>query len=269
MPPQSSATPVVLAIAGHDPSGAAGIHADIETISACGVRSASLITATTAQDTTSFVRIRPQSAADFAEQADLLLADMDFAACKIGLLGTAEIAGVVAEFIPRLGNAPVVLDPVLRSGTGTALADGALQDAIRTRLVPLCAVITPNAAEARALAGCDDGPEAARRLLLLGARNVLITGADADTPGVTNTLYRQDGSQTRYDYPRLPAVFHGSGCTLSASLAAFLARGYELQPAVRAALDFTWAALHAADRLGRGQLHPNRFPASGSGTGVR
>ena len=254
--------PMVLIIAGHDPSGAAGIQADIETMFACGVRCASLITAITTQDTTRFDGLRVQRADDFAAQADLLLADLRFSACKIGLLGNADIAQVVIGLLPRLGAIPVVLDPILRAGTGATVADSALLDAIRDRLMPMCTVITPNVAEAQILAQSDTRAEAAPQLLKLGARNVLMTGADEDTPSVVNSLYQCDGTHTRFEFQRLAGVYHGSGCTLSASLAAFLARGMDLEEATRCAQNFTWAALAKGSRLGRGQLHPNRMRAS-------
>lgn len=266
MPTHGHSKPVVLIIAGHDPSGAAGIQADIETMLACGVRSASLITATTTQDTTRFVCMQPQRPEDLAAQADLLLADMRFSGCKIGLLGNASIAEVVLSLIPRLGGIPVVLDPILRTGTGTPVADAALFNALRSRLIPACTVVTPNVAEARLLAGGETGAEAARKLLELGAKNILMTGADEDTHGIINTLYQHDGTQTQFEFQRLSGVYHGSGCTLSASLAAFLARGLEMKEASRRAQEFTWSALSAGDRLGRGQLHPDRFPA-GTGSG--
>ncbi len=253
---------MVLIIAGHDPSGAAGVQADIETMLACGARCASLITATTTQNTTRFDGMHVQNTKDFAAQADLLLADMQFAACKIGLLGSAGIAQAVINLLPRLGAIPIVLDPILRTGTGAAVADTPLLEVIRDGLLPLCTVTTPNLVEARLLTGRETGPEAASRLLQLGAENVLMTGADEDTPGVVNNLYQRDGTHTRFEYQRLAGVYHGSGCTLSSSLAALLARDMELVEAARQAQEFTWAALANGSRLGRGQLHPNRLLAA-------
>lgn len=261
--------PVVLIIAGHDPSGAAGIQADIEATFACGVRCASLLTATTVQDTTCFINALPQRPEDFAAQADLLLTDMHFSACKIGLLGNAAIAEIVINLIPRLGGIPIILDPILRTGTDATVTDGALFDAIRDRLLPICTVITPNAAEARLLAGRETGPEVARQLLTLGAKNVLVTGADEATPSVINTLYQSDGRQTRFEYRRLAGVYHGSGCTLSASLAAYLACGFDLEEATRRAQEFTWLALSAGVRIGRGQLHPDRMQAASKAFGSK
>jgi hydroxymethylpyrimidine/phosphomethylpyrimidine kinase len=253
--------PLVLIIAGHDPSGAAGIHADIETMFACGVRCASLLTATTTQDTARFASLQPQRLEDFSAQAELLLADMRFSACKIGLLGNSDIAECVISLIPRLGGIPIVLDPILRTGTGAGVADSTLFEAIRDRLLPICTVVTPNMAEIRILSGCETGAEAAQKLLALGAKNILTTGADEDTPSVVNTLYQCHGTQTEYEYRRLAGIYHGSGCTLSASLAAYLARGFNIEQAARRAQEFTWSALAAGGQIGRGQLHPDRMQA--------
>jgi len=253
--------PLVLIIAGHDPSGAAGIQADIETMMACGVRCASLLTVTTTQDTARFVSLHPQRVVDFAAQAELLLADMRFSACKIGLLGDPGIAECVCSVVKQLGEIPVVLDPILRAGTGAFVADTSLIDSIRNQLLPLSTVITPNLAEAQLLSGCEARAEAGQKLLALGARNVLITGADEDTPGVVNTLYQRDGDRTQYEYRRLAGTYHGSGCTLSASLAAYLALGFGIGDAARRAQEFTWSALSAGGRIGRGQMHPDRIRA--------
>ena len=269
MPTHENSKPLVLIVAGHDPSGAAGVQADIETMLACGVRCASLLTATTTQDTNRFVGLHPQRPEDFAAQADLLLADMRFSACKIGLLGSSAIADCVKSLIPRLGEIPVVLDPILRVGTGIAVADAALFAAIRDRLLPMCTVITPNLVEARLLSGCEANAEAAQKLLALGVKNVLATGADEDTPTVINTLYQNKGTPSEYEFRRLAGVYHGSGCTLSASLAAYLAHGFDMEQAARRAQEFTWLALAAGGRIGRGQLHPDRLQAANKVSGEK
>ncbi len=263
MPTHENTRPVVLIIAGHDPSGAAGIHADIETLFSCGVRSASLLTATTTQDSSRFVSLQPQRVEDFAAQAELLFADMRFSACKVGMLGSSDIAECVNQLIPRLRGIPVVLDPILRTGTGTVVTDAALFKAIRDQLLTMSTVVTPNMAEALLLSGCETGSEAAQKLLALGAENVVITGADEDTPSVINTLYQHGGAQTRYEYQRLAGVYHGSGCTFSSSIAAYLAHGLDIEEAARRAQEFTWSALAAGSQVGRGQLHPDRMQAAG------
>lgn len=253
--------PTVLVIAGHDPSGAAGIHADIESIQACGANSATLLTATTTQDTGRFADLQPQSAEIFAAQARLLCADQCFSACKIGLLGNVQIAGVVATLLPRLGNIPIVLDPVLRTGSGAAVAGEALERVLGNELAALTTILTPNAAEARHLTGATDVADAADELLRRGAQAILITGADEETPTVINTLWRRGVDPMCFEYPRLAGTFHGSGCTLSASLAAYLAQGHDIPGSARLALDYTWLALSLGWQWGHGQLHPDRGAA--------
>ena len=250
--------PVVLAISGHDPTGAAGVQADIETISQCGARCATLITATTAQNTAIFDAIYPQGVAELRRAADLLLADMRFAACKIGLVGTSGIAALVAELLPRIGSVPIVIDPVLRTGTGTATADEPTVEIYRRQLLGRCTIATPNCAEARVLGGCDDLASAAGRIMEMGAANVLVTGADEATARVVNVLYSAAGEPVRHEFERIPGQFHGSGCTLSAALAAYLAHGMDVDVAVRLAQEYTHATLLRGFALGRGQLHPDR-----------
>lgn len=253
--------PVVLAIGGHDPSGAAGIQADIESVGQCGAHCVTLLTATTAQNTQEFAAVYPQPVEVLRHAARLLLADLRPAACKIGLLGSIEAARFVGELLPQLGPLPLVIDPVLRSGSGTDLADEALLESYRACLLGRASVITPNAAEVRMLGRSADSAEAAQNLIALGAGAVLVTGADEATPGVVNVLYCADGVSTRFEYRRLPGTYHGSGCTLAAALAALLARGRGLLEAVRLAQDYTHTALSAGRRLGRGQIHPDRLAA--------
>jgi len=251
--------PVVLAMSGHDPTGAAGVQADIEAITQCGACCATLITATTAQSTAAFDAVFPQPAAQLRRSADILLEDMQFAACKVGLIGAADIGELIADLLPRIGAVPIVMDPVLRAGTGAAIADRRMIETYRQRLLPLSTVVTPNCAEARALGDCDDVEIAAARILEMGATNVLVTGADEVTPRVVNILYPAQGDSVRFEFERLPGVFHGSGCTLSAALAAFLALGRDIATAARLAQEYTDGALRRGRALGRGQLHPGRM----------
>lgn len=252
---------VVLAIAGHDPSGAAGIQADIESILACGAGSATLITATTTQDTCRFGGLQPQPAETFAAQARLLCADQHFSACKIGLLGSLSIAREVATLLPQFGTIPIVLDPILRTGTGSSVADPKLVEFTLLGLITQGPVVTPNGAEVRQLTGVASISDAAQVLLRHGARAVLVTGTDEGTPNVLNTLWRPGMDPVRFEYPRLPGTYHGSGCTLSSSLAAFLAQGHDIAEAARRAQDFTWLALSLGRQRGHGQLHPDRAAA--------
>jgi hydroxymethylpyrimidine/phosphomethylpyrimidine kinase len=257
-----TAPPVVLSLSGHDPTGGAGIAADIETLGRLGCYPCTVVTALTVQDTSNVVRLLPQQPADFLEQARTVLRDLPVAAVKIGLLGSAELAGAVAELL--LGEAaglPVVLDPILAAGGGRNLSNEDLIQAIRERLLPLATVATPNIPEARRLAGLEDADSAARALLALGCPNVLLTGAHADAAEVVNRLYSAAGVEA-LAWPRLPGDYHGSGCTLAAAVAAGLAQRLPVGTAVAAAQEFTWNALDRAFALGGGQKLPNRLAGS-------
>lgn len=255
----ADSTPVVLAISGHDPSGAAGIQADIEAIALTGAVAATLVTATTAQNTCRFDAMFPQPLDQLQRAADCLMEDLRFSAIKIGLLGSAATGSLVASLCDRLSPLPVVLDPITHSGSGTDLADAGLLEVLARDLAPRATVITPNSREARDLTGKDSDDAAAQALLEAGSRFVLLTGADRDTEKVHNRLFCADGRVLNFEYPRLPQVFHGSGCTLSACLAGLLAQGQDVEFATGIALELTRAALERAVQRGHGQWHPVRI----------
>ena len=251
---------VVLVFAGHDPSGGAGIQADIETITASGCRCVSLITALTAQSTRGFTALYPQQPARFRKQARLLTADIKVHACKLGLIGSIALADSISVILSELpAGLPLVFDPVLAAGSGEAVAGRELMKAIRTRLLKSTTVLTPNAAEARLLTRRKDIHQAAEVLLKWGCGSVLVTGADEDMPLVRNTLFGRDFEPEYYEWDRLPGIYHGSGCTLSSSIAAQLALGEDIKSAVYKAQEYTWQTLKHGFQLGGGQKHPNRF----------
>ena len=250
--------PVVLCFSGHDPTGGAGIQADIETIGSLGCHAATIITCLTAQDTRNVAALMPQTVKDFTRQTELLIADLPIAAIKIGLLGSAEIALACASFIRQLMPRPVVLDPILAAGGGTDLSSANLLDTLRRTLLPLVTVATPNSPEARRLAGQNDLDACARWILATGCGHVLITGTHETELRVTNRLYGVD-DQSAQTWERLPHSYHGSGCTLAAAIAAGLAKGLSVRAAVETAQRFTWQSLEAAQAPGKGQSLPDRF----------
>jgi len=251
--------PVVLCLSGHDPTGGAGVQADIETLSRLGCHACTVVTALTAQDTTNVRQVLPQHPADFLNQARLVIADLPVAVVKIGLLGSADIAHAAVELLRgELAGVPAVLDPVLAAGGGQALAREDLIRAIQRELLPLSFVLTPNIPEARQLAGGLETPDdCAAQLLRLGCKHVLITGAHAEGGDVVNRLYGAYGSSA-WHWQRLPHEYHGSGCTLAAALAAGLAKKLDVEEACRQAQQFTWSALKSGYALGKGQWLPNR-----------
>lgn len=249
--------PVVLCLAGHDPTGGAGLQADIEILRRLGCHPATVVTSLTAQDTWNVRRVYPQAPEDFLEQARLVIADLPVAVIKIGLLGSAGIADAVAEVLDAAAGLPVVLDPILAAGGGHPLAGAALLQALRGRLIPQATVVTPNTPEARRLTGAESPDECAAALLAMGCRNVLLTGAHEDGETVVNRWYGEQGRVDKH-WPRLPGTYHGSGCTLASALAGALASGLPMAEAVDQAQRLTWESLRAGYALGRGQWLPRR-----------
>lgn len=258
--------PIVLAFAASDPSGGAGIQADILTLASMGCHPLSVITAITVQDTTGVESLMPLDPEWVSDQARSVLEDMPVHAFKIGLLGSVEVAAAVAEVVADYPDVPLVLDPVLASGRGDELAPDEMLSALRELLIPQSTLITPNSMEARRLAADeadeDDEPDlnqCAQRLLILGCEYVLITGTHENTQEVINKLYSEDGIVRTDTWPRLPGSYHGSGCTLASAIAATLANGLELPEAVREAQEYTWHTLKAGFRPGMGQYLPDRL----------
>ncbi|MCG6966909.1 MAG: hydroxymethylpyrimidine/phosphomethylpyrimidine kinase [Chromatiaceae bacterium] len=251
--------PRILCIGGHDPSGGAGIQADIETVAALGGQALTLVTALTAQDTRNIAAVLPTPVDFFARQAEILLRDIRPDAIKIGLLGSARLIPVVRGLLDGFAG-PVVLDPVLAAGGGFDLGEDDLAGLIREQLAPACTLLTPNRAEARRLTGLQDVEQAARRLLAAGTGAVLITAADeASGEQVENQLYTGAAGPRRFAWPRLAHQYHGSGCTLASACAANLALGQGMNEAVANAQRFTWQALNRATRPGAGQWLPSRI----------
>lgn len=251
--------PVILVLAGHDPTGAAGIQADIETIHANAAKCISVITALTAQNTVQFDKIIPQDPMNFRKQVELLLADIPVNACKIGLIGSPDLIRIITDLVKKMGNIPVVVDPILQSGTGTLLSDSGIIDSFLTHLFPCATVITPNLNEAYKLAGDKDPESAAETLLNTGCQNVLITDTRPEMKTVINILYSPEKKPSVMEWERLPGMYHGSGCTLSAAITASLAQGVDIQTAVEKAQTYTWHTLKQGIKLGQGQLHPQRL----------
>lgn len=251
--------PVVMIFAGNDPSGGAGIQADIETVASMGCHAAPVITALTVQDTHDVIALVPLDADLVIAQARAVLADMPVAAIKIGLLGSPAIAEALVELLEEHRHIPVILDPVLAAGGGHDFDGDTLATAIR-ELLPLTTVLTPNSVEARRLAPEADTLDAcAMALLACDADYVLITGTHEHTPRVINKLYGNHRLLETYTWERLPHSYHGSGCTLASAIAGLVAQGQEPLSAIHQAQEYTWEALRAGYAVGGGQLVPNRM----------
>jgi hydroxymethylpyrimidine/phosphomethylpyrimidine kinase len=251
--------PVVLILAGNDPSGGAGICADTQAVTALGAHPAPVITALTVQDTRDAYAVEPVTTKLVVDQAEAVLADLPVAAIKLGLLGTAELGRAIAALLARHPTLPTVIDPVLHAAGGAALAEAELTEVYQRQLAPRATVLTPNALESRRLAPAEATPEArGRALLAAGASWVLVKGGDEDTPEVHDLLLGGDGNVHPFRAPRLAGRFHGSGCTLASAIAARLAHGDPVPVAVGAAQARVQRWLAGSWALGRGQRIPAR-----------
>jgi hydroxymethylpyrimidine/phosphomethylpyrimidine kinase len=251
--------PVVLTIAGFDPSSGAGVTADIKTIAAHGCYGISCITALTVQSTAGVRRVQPVDAELIGKTLKELAADFDVAAVKIGMLGAGTVVQAVADFLLKTKLPNVVLDPILKSSSGTDLLDKAGISALTERLLPLAAVVTPNLSEASALTSSPAGNleqmrAAAAKLHALKARAVVVTGGDLDPAvdllsfvgpqGVEQEVFKSGQQRSQST--------HGTGCAFATAIACHLAQGRGLPEAVLLAKAYVAAAIAKAYPLGRG-----------------
>lgn len=259
--------PVALTVAGSDSGGGAGIQADLKAFFACGVHGTCAITSVTVQNTVE-VRDRydlPPEAV--TAQMRAVLDDLPPAAAKTGMLASAPIIRAVAETFREYTVANLVVDPVMVSTSGHSLLDEEAVGVLTGELFPLAALVTPNLAEAERLSGLElrglnDLTGAAERILAMGPGAVLIKGGHLETGGgqAVDLLFSREGGIDRFSAPRVPGVrAHGSGCTFSAAIAAYLARGEALPDAVRKAKRLVTAAIERALEMGGG-AHPVHPP---------
>jgi len=248
--------PVALTIAGSDSGGGAGIQADLKTFAALGVHGTSAVTAITAQNTQTVSDILELPVALIRAQIDRVVEDLHPAAAKTGMLSSPEIIECVALAVREHGLQKLVVDPVMVAKGGAKLLRDDAVDALRRQLIPLAAVITPNLPEAEVLLGrrlltLADRKRAARDLLQLGCRSVVVKGGHADGPVVD--IYHDAEGALEIAHERVPTRnTHGSGCVFSAAIAAFLATGMQPRDAFPAATRFIQAAIRAALELGGG-----------------
>jgi hydroxymethylpyrimidine/phosphomethylpyrimidine kinase len=258
-------TAIALTIAGSDPSGGAGIQADLKTFAALGVYGASVITALTAQNTVGVFGIHDVPPEFVAQQMDAVFSDLTIGAVKIGMLGGADVIATVARGLDRYQTRNVVLDPVMVATSGDALLRADAVEVLRRELIPRALLITPNLPEAAAL--LDTAPARSEaemqaqgeRLLAAGAKAVLIKGGHREGAEAVDLLVEHTGV-TRLAAPRISTTnTHGTGCTLSSAIAAGLAKDLALADAVRAAKAYVTAAIAAATGReighGHGPLH--------------
>lgn len=254
--------PCVLVFAGLDPSGGAGISADIAAIAAMGAHALPIITALTVQDNDRVFAVNPVDAKIFHRQAQVLIDKIQISAIKIGIVGTKANAEMIASVIKSLRqhqpDLPVVLDTVLASGHGDALSDDNPEDTIFP-LLSLATLVMPNLPEAARLCG-DEHPIdiQAQRLLGFGAQHVLIKGGHGKSEQEVVNRWFTHGDGHEWVWQRLPGAFHGSGCTLASAIAAQLAQGKPMRDALVNAQQFAHQALETSYQIASGQRIPNR-----------
>lgn len=248
--------PVVLSIAGYDPSSGAGITADIKTIAAQGCYGITCITALTVQSTRGVLRVDPVEGRIITETLEELAVDVDIAAVKIGMLGSAEAARAVAAFLKRHMPSHVVLDPILKSSSGADLIEKDALEVLKKKLLNQATVMTPNLHEAATLTGldvknCEQMQHAAERLQQMGARTVIITGGHLELP--VDLVLSKGRPATLLEGTRIAsASTHGTGCAFSTAIACGLAKGKSVIEAARAAKRYVETELQKPKMMGAG-----------------
>ncbi|WP_420476828.1 bifunctional hydroxymethylpyrimidine kinase/phosphomethylpyrimidine kinase [Noviherbaspirillum sp. ST9] len=252
--------PSVLVFAGSDPSGGAGLQADVPAIAALGAHPLTSVTALTVQDNDRVFKVHPVPAALVQQQAQALVDKIDIAAVKVGIVGNRANAEAIADMLRRMKERNpglhVVLDTVLASGHGDKLSEDNPAFAVMT-LLPFATLVTPNLPEAAALCGGNQNMEAQVENLLQYCPNVLIKGGHGTGPDIVNRLFTRENKCT-WTWPRLPGGFHGTGCTLASAIAALLACGKTMVEAVEEAQAYCHQSLQSAYAIAGGQQIPNR-----------
>lgn len=261
----STDIPRVLTIAGSDSGGGAGIQADLKTCTALGVFGMSAITSITAQNTCGVAAVHDIPVEIVVKQIDMVIEDIGVDAAKTGMLSSAAIVEAVAERIAAHRIEKLVVDPVMVAKSGDALLHQSACESLKTRLVPLAHVITPNIPELEALTGVTASDrrgieEAAHCLLRLGCRHVLVKGGHLEGPDATDYLFGEGQQVRTFSAPRIDTKnTHGTGCTFSAAIAAYLAKGYDIGDAVERAKHYLTQAIRNSLPLGHGHGPLNHF----------
>ena len=248
----------VLLFSGLDPSGAAGVSADIETINQFGVTPLPIITTLTAQNTQRVLSLESTKSSLLELQFKLIDEDISFNTVKIGLLGSPYQVKVISKLLRDRRGVNIVLDPIISSSTEHVLSSNEMIDAIKKELIPLCLILTPNLAELNALA---PGLNEESAISSLNCPWVLLTTSDSSEIQVEHRLYHDSNLIRKFTYKKLAGQYHGSGCTLSSAIAALVALDVPVEDACEKALDYTYQSLLSAKKVGKMQYHPNRtFP---------
>ena len=246
-------------LSGLDPSGGAGIQADIQAITSIGAHPLPVLTCLTVQDTRNVYGAEPVSPDLIKQQLECLAQDTPIHAIKTGALGNAEVVEVLVEFVQKHSGVPLIVDPVIKAAGGGDLADDARVTAMKDKLFARAEMITPNGIELAQLGGSDDPAEAARNLLQTGCESVLATGGHGTGIHIINTLYNHAPEPMEWEVERVGSnEYHGTGCTLAAAIAAGRAMGLSPRAAISQAQNYVHRALLHALTVGQGQRVPDR-----------
>ncbi|AZT85765.1 hydroxymethylpyrimidine/phosphomethylpyrimidine kinase [Marinobacter sp. NP-4(2019)] len=245
-------------LSGLDPSGGAGIQADIQAVTALGCHPLPVLSCLTVQDTRNVYDASAVDAELIRRQLDCVAADAPIHAIKTGALGNAEVVEVLVEFLGKHPDIPVITDPVIKAAGGGDLADEALIRAMKEHLFSRAEMITPNGVELALLGDSDEPAEAAQLLMAAGCQSVLATGGHGEGPQIINTLYTQEAEPLYWHIERVGGEYHGTGCTLAAAIAAGRAQGLSPRAAISQAQNFVNHAILHALEVGHGQPVPDR-----------
>jgi hydroxymethylpyrimidine/phosphomethylpyrimidine kinase len=245
----------VLVFSGLDPSGAAGIAADIETINQFGLTPLPIITTLTAQNTQRVESLEVTKDSLLERQFNLINEDISFNTVKIGLLGSSSQIIAISKLLKDRKRLNIVLDPILISGTDENLSSIEMIEAMKSELLPLCLLLTPNLAELNVLA---PGLSEQAAVSSLNCPWILVTTSDSSEVQIEHRLYHESKLVKKFTYDKLPNKFHGSGCTLSSAISALITSGEDVDVACKKALQYTYQCLLSAKKIGKMQYHPNR-----------
>ena len=245
----------VLLFSGLDPSGAAGVSADIETINQFGITPLPIITTLTVQNTQNVTFLEATNNSLIQAQFKSIKEDIDFKVVKIGLLGSSSQIKAISKLLINRTDLSIVLDPIIVSSSDNELSTDSMIEAMRNDLIPLCSLLTPNLSELSSLA---PGLNEQSAVASLKCPWVLVTTSDSSEVEIEHRLYHHSNLVSKFTYKKLPGNYHGSGCTLSSAISALIATDVSVEDSCRRALDYTYQTLLNAKKLGKMQYHPNR-----------
>ena len=245
----------VLLFSGLDPSGAAGVSADIETINQFGITPLPIITTLTVQNTQNVTFLEATNNSLIQAQFKSIKEDINFKVVKIGLLGSSSQIKAISKLLINRTDLSIVLDPIIVSSSDNELSTDSMIEAMRNDLIPLCSLLTPNLSELSSLA---PGLNEQSAVASLKCPWVLVTTSDSSEVEIEHRLYHHSNLVSKFTYKKLPGNYHGSGCTLSSAISALIATDVSVEDSCRRALDYTYQTLLNAKKLGKMQYHPNR-----------